>query len=163
MTPRHPHVPNFDIPISCAAHDAWTLAYLPAWYEDDIEGVSAPSYVNARGRDLLRDHAGWEDGQLRDLRCKALAGEEDWDIASAMFPLVESSIGDDLGLERRNEVISRFERLGIETKDKGMYHYGSEYGLEVFVTSQLAMSMSVTNTTMRDLHGGEGLEIVERR
>ena len=118
-----------------------------------------PSYVLARGRELLNNHAGWKDGQLQDERCKVLAGEENWDVASAMYPVVEAAISDG-DFEKSNEAILRFEKQsgsGVNTM-----WYTSEFGLDVFVTTQLAMSFVMDNTTMVDLHGAAGVKKLAR-
>lgn len=163
MTPRHSGIPDFGIPVSCAAHDVWVLAYLQSWAEDDISGLPTSNYVLKRGRDLIRDHKGWSGGQLQDERCKVLAGEEDWDIASAMFSVVEAVVGDGDGEERSKEVLQRFEQQGKVAVKGKMFYYSSDYGLDVFTTTQLGMSMVTTNLTMASLHNEAGVALLERR
>ncbi|GMI01405.1 hypothetical protein TrST_g11536 [Triparma strigata] len=160
QTPRHPSIPDFGIPIGCASHDVWVLAYLRSWALDNADTPAPdPSYVLARGRELLKNHAGWKDGQLQDERCKVLAGEENWDVASAMYPVVEAAVSDG-DFEKSNEAILRFEKQsgsGVNTM-----WYTSEFGLDVFVTTQLAMSFVMDNTTMVNLHGAAGVKKLAR-
>ncbi|GMH82178.1 hypothetical protein TL16_g09170 [Triparma laevis f. inornata] len=94
QTPRHINIPDFGIPIGCASHDVWVLAYLRSWTLESYVDSPNPEHVLERGRELLKNHVGWKDGQLQDERCKVLAGEENWDVASAMFPVVEAAVQD---------------------------------------------------------------------
>ena len=75
QTPRHINIPDFGIPIGCASHDVWVLAYLRSWtLESDVDSPN-PEHVLERGREPSKNHVGWKDGQLQDERCKVLAGE----------------------------------------------------------------------------------------
>ncbi|GMI20622.1 hypothetical protein TeGR_g8869 [Tetraparma gracilis] len=163
QSPRHPAIPDFGIPIGCASHDVWVLAYMLAWADDDLgDDVPRPGEVVARGRELLREHPGWKDGQLQDERCSLLAGEENWDTASAMFVLLESAVsrGGDGDMARAKEAILRFEKQAEASANE--MHYTSSYGLDVLVTTQLAMGFVVEANTMADLHGAAGVEALRR-
>jgi len=156
QTPRHYHIPDFGIPIGCASHDVWVLAYMSPW-ASDVDSVLA------LGRELLKQHPGWVEGSLQDKRCKALAGEENWDVGSAMYTVLEAQVarGGDGDMERSGEAIGRFEKASVAAVEGDQYHYVSEYGLDVLVTTQLAMSMVIDETTLVSLHGLAGKEIIQ--
>ena len=159
QTPRRGHIPTSNIPLGCASHDAWVLAWMGSWGTDAREEApkeseesslslgSSPSYqeVLARGRDLLQDHPGWtteQPGVLKDVRCNLLAGELNDDTGSALFTIVDKIVargtreqeGDGVAT-KADEVVARFGGTVGDGVDE--FYYGSQYGLDVFVTAQL--------------------------
>ena len=166
QTPRHPHIPDFGIPIGCASHDVWVLGYMTPWARDDMGGGPEFREVLRAGRATLRNHPGWSDGVLKDSRCALLAGDENEDIASAMYAVLEAQAargeGGDGDETRMREAISRFEREGVVGDDKETYYYSNKFGLDVLVTTQLATSMVLDSTTFADLHGRAGAERMRR-
>ena len=77
-----------------------------------------------------------------------------------MFPVVEAAVQDG-DFEKSREAILRFEKQSNSGVNK--MWYTSEFGLDVFVTSQLAMSYVMDDSTMVNLHGEGGVELVERK
>jgi hypothetical protein len=178
QTPRHPNFPDFEIPIGCSSHDVWVLAWMTPWVSDDLSAsaptstsasasVPSPKHILSRGRYLLQHHPAWSGGSLEDQRCKLMAGEENWDVANSMYPVLEAQLargaGGDGDLARSNEAIARFEAMSADVDvSNNTYHYVSTYGLDVLVTTQLATAMVVDGSTLADLHGPAGVEKVQR-
>ena len=170
QTPRHEHIPTSNIPLGCASHDAWVLAWMGSWgtdarkemsEESSLGRSSSPSYqqVITRGRALLRDHPGWsteQPGVLKDVRCNLLAGELNDDTGSALFTIVDQIVargtreqrGDGVAT-KADEVVARFGGTVGDGVDE--FFYGSQYGLDVFVTAQLGEWQAVASQPTPDM------------
>ena len=93
---------------------------------------------------------------MRDLRCGAIGGYVilAWNLRCFRS---WSSRFQEAGQVLRGELIERFERFAkhggtLAKFDNNVYSYSSKYGLDLFTTANLGLSMIIDVDTMFDLH-----------